>query len=509
MALLSMKNISKSFFGKMAANQVCFELEPGEIHALLGENGAGKTTLMNILYGIYSRDSGDVLWKGQEVSFTSPRDAIACHIGMVHQHFMLVPTLTVSQNITLGLREKGYPFPNRKALNATITEVSKRYGLEIDVSAYVSALSVGEQQRVEIIKLLYRDAELLILDEPTAVLTPQETEYFFEVLRKLRADGRSVIIITHRIPEVMSITDRVTVLRDGCNVVTAKTSEITEQELSQYMIGRQLHSIRREPILSDAGREGLELEDVSLKENGSESLDSLSLRIPPGEIVGVAGVDGNGQKELVEVILGIRKQSSGKIKLDGIDMSSMSVLEHKKLGIGYISDDRQQDGLVMDMNLTDNMLLKTHTDHRFIKHGLINAGSVREDTQKAVKDYAIKTPGLNTPLRYLSGGNQQKLILAREMAGDPKAIVAHQPTRGLDIGATQFVQQQLLQRRAKGCSILLISADLEEVLLLSDRIAVIYQGRLMGIFSNTKELNLAQMGLLMAGRTSEARKESL
>lgn len=509
MALLSMKNISKSFLGKMANTEVCFDLEPGEIHALLGENGAGKTTLMNILYGIYSRDSGDILWKGQEVSFTSPRDAIAFHIGMVHQHFMLVPTLTVSQNITLGLREKGYPFPKRKALNTAIKEVSKRYGLQVDVDAYVSTLSVGEQQRVEIIKLLYRDAELLILDEPTAMLTPQETEYFFEVLRKLRADGHSVIIITHRIPEIMNITDRVTVLRDGCNVVTAKTSDFSEKELSQYMIGRQLHSIQREPIVSDVGREGLVLEEVSLKENGIERLDSLSLRIASGEIVGIAGVDGNGQKELVEVILGIRKQSSGKIKLDGVDMSSMSVLEHKKLGMGYISDDRQKDGLVMDMNLTDNMLLKTHNEQRFIKRGLINTDLVREDTQMAVEDYAIKTPGLNIPMRNLSGGNQQKLILAREMAGDPKAIIAHQPTRGLDIGATEFVQQQLLRHRAKGCSILLISADLEEVLLLSDRIAVIYKGRFMGIFPNSKEPNLSQIGLMMAGKTSEARNESL
>lgn len=509
MALLSMKNISKSFFGKMANSQVCFDLEPGEIHALLGENGAGKTTLMNILYGIYSRDSGDIFWKGQEVSFTSPRDAIAFHIGMVHQHFMLVPTLTVSQNITLGLKEKGYPFPDRKALNSTITEVSQKYGLQIDVNAYISNLSVGEQQRVEIIKLLYRDAELLILDEPTAMLTPQETEYFFEVLRKLRADGHSVIIITHRIPEIMSISDRVTVLRDGYNVVTAKTSDISEQELSRYMIGRQLQIIQRETIVSDSGREGIALEEVSLKERGIERLNSLSLQIAPGEIVGVAGVDGNGQKELVEVILGIRKQSSGKIRMDGLDMSSLSVLERKKLGIGYISDDRHQDGLVMDMGLTDNILLKTHTDRRFIKHGLINSRLVRAETQKAVEDYAIKTPGLNTPLRYLSGGNQQKLILAREMAGNPKAIIAHQPTRGLDIGATEFVQQQLLQHRSNGCSILLISADLEEVLLLSDRIAVIYKGCFMGIFPNTQELNLSQIGLLMAGKTSEARKESL
>lgn len=507
MALLTMKNISKSFAGKTVNKQVSFQVEPGEIHALLGENGAGKTTLMNILYGIYTKDSGDILWKGGEVSFASPRDAIACHIGMVHQHFMLVPTLTVAQNITLGLKEKGYPFPDRKALKARIRAVSEKYGLQVDGDACVSALSVGEQQKVEIIKLLYRDAELLILDEPTAVLTPQETEYFFEVLRKLRADGRSVIIITHRIPEVMSITDRVTVLRDGCHVVTAGTKDVSEKELSEYMIGRQLHSIRREAAAVPARRAGLVLEEVSLKEKGRERLSCLSLQIPPGEIVGIAGVDGNGQKELAEVILGIRRQSSGKIKLDDTDLSAKSVLEHKKLGIAYISDDRQKDGLVMDMNLTDNMLLKTHTEPRFIRRGLLNARLIREDTEKAVAEYAIKTPGLNTPLRNLSGGNQQKLILAREIAGDPKVIVAHQPTRGLDIGATEFVQQQLLRRRSQGCSILLISADLEEVLLLSDRIAVIYKGCFMGIFANDDQLDLARIGLLMAGKRTAEREE--
>lgn len=507
MALLTMKNISKSFGGRTVNKQVSFQVEPGEIHALLGENGAGKTTLMNILYGIYTKDSGDILWKGEAVSFASPRDAIACHIGMVHQHFMLVPTLTVSQNITLGLKEKGYPFPDRKALRARIREVSEKYGLQVDGDAWVSALSVGEQQKVEIIKLLYRDAELLILDEPTAVLTPQETEYFFEVLRKLRADGRSVIIITHRIPEVMSITDRVTVLRDGCHVVTAGTKDVGEEELSQYMIGRPLQSIRREAVAASACRAGLVLEDVSLKEKGRERLTALSLQIPPGEIVGVAGVDGNGQKELAEVILGIRRQSIGKIKLDGTDLSAKSVLEHKKLGIAYISDDRQKDGLVMDMNLTDNMLLKTHTEPRFIRHGLLNDRLIREDTEKAVAEYAIKTPGLNNPLRNLSGGNQQKLILAREIAGDPKVIVAHQPTRGLDIGATEFVQQQLLRRRSQGCSILLISADLEEVLLLSDRIAVIYKGSFMGVFPNNDELDLSRIGLLMAGKRTAGREE--
>lgn len=499
MALLSMQNISKSFYGKWALDRVCLEVEAGEIHALLGENGAGKTTLMNILYGIYTRDAGEIFWKGEPVHFSSPKDAIERRIGMVHQHFMLVPSLTVSQNITLGLKSPGHPIPDRRKLNGTIKGISDKYGLQIDPEAYVSSLSVGEQQRVEIMKLLYRNAELLILDEPTAVLTPQETESFFAVLRKLRDDGKAVIIITHRIPEVMNISNRITVLRDGKNIATVRTAQVTEEELSRYMIGRELKPVRRTPA-ARSQEPGLSLEQVSLEVNGLRRLEDISLEIGRGEILGVAGVDGNGQKDLAEVILGIRRHTSGTIKLGGTDISHLSIQERKKLGIGYISDDRHQDGLVLDMDLVENMLLKTPTDPAYLKRGLIDKKRVREDTLKAIQEYAIKTPGPETPIRYLSGGNQQKLILARELAGNPQAVVAFQPTRGLDIGAAEFIQQKLLEHRSRGCSILLISADLEEIMALSDRIAVIYKGKIMGIVANDGELDILSLGLMMAGR---------
>lgn len=498
MTLLSMKNIDKSFFGKKALNNVSLDVEKGEIHALLGENGAGKTTLMNILYGIYTKDSGEVLWKDQSVSFHSPKDAINFHIGMVHQHFTLVPTLTVSENITLGLKSKGYPFSDRKTIDEKVKEISERYGLAIDPKAYISSLSVGEQQRVEIIKLLYRDAELLILDEPTAVLTPQEIRAFYDVLRKLRENGHSVIIITHKIPEVMDITDRLTVLRNGNKVIDINTADVTEEKLSEYMIGRQLTPVHRDHK-NNENSEGLFLQNVSYIKNGITKLDSITVNIAPGEILGVAGVDGNGQKELAEVILGIIKHNSGTIRLQGNNMNDMNVLKRKKLGIGYISDDRHQDGLIMDMNLEDNMLLKTHSEKKFVKKGFINKKLVQENTQEAVKEYTIKTPSIDTPIRYLSGGNQQKLILARELAGEPKAVVAFQPTRGLDIGASEFIQEKLLECSKKGASILLISADLEEILALSDRIAVLYEGKFMGILNNDEKLDVSEIGLMMAG----------
>lgn len=502
MQLLSMQDINKSFFGKYALNQVCFDLQKGEIHGLLGENGAGKTTLMNILYGVYTRDDGDVIWKDSPVSFSSPKDAIACHIGMVHQHFMLVPNLTVSQNITLGLKEKGYPFVDRQALNNKIHKISEKYGLQINPEAYVSSLTVGEQQRVEIMKLLYRDAELLILDEPTAMLAPQEIKSFFDVLKRLREGGCSAIIISHKIPEIMEITDRVTVLRSGENVATAHTKDITEQELSGFMIGRPLHNILRKQTPKDADI-GLSLQDVSLDEGGIKKLTKISLDIKEGEIVGVSGVEGNNQKELAEVILGIRRQTEGAISLGGKNISTMDTLGRKDLGIAYISDDRHKDGLVMDMDLTDNMLLKLHTEKNYVKHGLIDNEAVKLTTQKAVEEYSISTPNVQTPIRYLSGGNQQKLILSREIAGKPSCVIAFQPTRGLDIGATEFIHQKLLDLKKQGCSILLISSDLEEILALSDKIAVIYKGRFMDVLPNNEEIDFMQIGLLMAGIDSE------
>ena len=503
MSLLTMRNIKKSFFGRPVLEKVDLDVEAGEIHALLGENGAGKTTLMNILYGIYSRDEGEILWQDKKVDIHSPKDAIALRIGMVHQHFMLVPTLTVSQNITLGLKSKGHPIPRRQDIDREITEISNRYGLKIDPKALVSSLSVGEQQRVEIMKLLYRDAKLLILDEPTAVLTPQETDLFFDVLRTMRQHGHSVIVITHKIPEVMDITDRITVLRDGHCIATVNTADTGENQLSQYMIGRQLNPASREELPA-CSLSGMILREVTLHEQGRNRLEDITLEIRAGEIVGIAGVDGNGQQELAEVITGVRKHSSGTITLADMPLDGLSVRDRKRMGIGYIPGDRHHDGLLMDMDLPGNMLLKNHMEASCVSHGLINEKKVRQDTLCAVEEYAVKTPGLRVPIRFLSGGNQQKLILARELAGDPRAVVAFQPTRGLDISASEFIRHKLLEHRRKNCSILLISTDLEEILALSDRIAVLYEGKIMGILPNDGQVNVEAIGLMMAGRKGQS-----
>jgi simple sugar transport system ATP-binding protein len=496
MALLSMRDIDKSFFGKMANEHVNLEVGFNEIHALLGENGAGKTTLMNILYGMYARDSGTIEMEGKEVVFSSPKDAIKNHIGMVHQHFTLVPTLTVSQNITLGLKSPGYPFPHRKTLDEQIGSLSSRYGLDVNPKALVGQLSVGEQQRVEIIKLLYRNAKLLILDEPTAVLTPQETESFFAVLRRLRKEGHSVIIITHHIPEVLSITDRITVLRNGRNAGTVLTSDTDAEQLSQLMIGRKLQGEKRVAVVKTTERQGLVLSGVSLSR---KNLGPISLSVPPGTIVGIAGVDGNGQKELAETILGITRNSGGAVSLDGEVLDTLSVAQRKQKGIGYISDDRHKDGLILDMDLADNMLLKLYGEKGIVSHGFLERTLITERTKEAIEELSIKTSSLDCPLRYLSGGNQQKLILAREMAGDPLLVVACQPTRGLDIGSSETVHNTLLTLRQKGCSILLISSDLDEILLLSDEIAVMHKGKIMDCMPNDA-LDLTKVGLLMAGK---------
>ncbi|RLC57434.1 MAG: heme ABC transporter ATP-binding protein [Candidatus Cloacimonadota bacterium] len=499
---LQLKDIFKEFPGVIANDNVSLTVEKGEIHALLGENGAGKTTLMNILYGIYTKDVGTIIWKDEEVSFKSPRDAIESGIGMVHQHFMLVPTLSVAQNITLGIKDKGYPFNNRKKVVKDITELSKKYGLQVDPTQLISKLSVGARQRVEILKSLYRNAELLILDEPTAVLTPQETDNFFEILKKLKKEGHSVIIITHRIPEVIKITDKVTILKDGKNVATVKTSETNENELSNYMIGRSLKTFSSREEVIESEDNGLVLEHVGLNKK-LKTLTDISFQVKKGEIFGIAGVDGNGQKELAEVIAGIRKPDSGTILIAGKNMNRASFKTRKKAGLAYITDDRHHEGLVLDMNVTENMILKDYDQEPFSKKSIINYNVVREKTEQRIKDYDIKTPGVKTPIRLLSGGNQQKVIIARELAVGPSVVLACQPTRGLDIGATEFVRQILINKRNEGLSILLISADLEEIVSICDRIAVIFEGRIVGIVKNGADLDLNKIGLMMAGHIGE------
>lgn len=499
MILLSMENIQKKFFGKYANKNVHLQVEKGKILALLGENGAGKTTLMNILYGLYQPDGGKIFWHGEEVKFESPKDAIERKIGMVHQHFMLVPTLNVSQNITLGLKETGYPLTDRKAVNRKIKSLSDQYGLIVDPEAMVSDLSVGEQQRVEIMKLLYRDTELLILDEPTAVLTRQETIGLFEVLKRLSQDGRSVILITHKIPEVMEIADMVTVMRDAESIITVPITEVDEASLAEYMIGRPLNIVEI-PSRIEKHDQGFILRNLNLEEKSQTKSATVSFEIEAGEILGIAGVEGNGQKELAESILGIRHNVAEEMQLFGKDLRNHSVSDRRDAGIAYISDDRHRDGLLLDAGFMDNMLLKFHKDRRYQNNGILNKKKLNDFINRQIKAYKIKVSSPSLPVRFLSGGNQQKLILSRELCDEPKLIVACQPTRGLDIGATEFVREQLLMHRSKGACILLISADLEEILSLSDRIAVLYKGRIMGILNNSKNIDITRIGLMMAGR---------
>ena len=504
MPLLSMEKICKTFGEVQANRDVDLTVERGEIHALLGENGAGKTTLMNILYGIYQADGGCISLRGQPVHITSPREAIAQKIGMVHQHFMLVPTLSVSRNITLGIKDKGFPFTDRKAVDQKIVALSDEYGLAIEPGKLISELSVGVRQRVEIIKLLYHEAELLILDEPTAVLTPQETQSLFQVLRRLKNAGHSVIIITHRIAEVQSIADKVTVLRDGEKAANLDIGQADSSRLSQLMIGRQLNEAVCAVPARDQQPEAparLSLRGISLAGENKNILNDICLDIRPGEILGLAGVDGNGQKELAEVIVGIRRASHGVLRFNGRDIGGLAVRKRKRLGIAYVPDDRHHDGLILDMDVESNLLLNAHDAPPFARFKFMLRQICRAHAQEKTAAYQVKTPGVSTQVRLLSGGNQQKIILARELHGNPELIIACQPTRGLDIGAEEFIHNLLVEQKCAGVGILLISADLEQLLKLSDRLAVIFDGRITGVLDNDGRIDLAQVGMLMAGVT--------
>lgn len=504
MNILEMKQIGKKFSGVYANEAVDLSVKKGEIHALLGENGAGKTTLMNILFGIYIADEGEIFWKGKKVQFHSPKDAISEGIGMVHQHFSLVNKMTVLDNVILGLEKKGC-FLDRRGAKKKLEELAEKYGLSVDPDAKVSDLSVGQQQRVEILKALYRDVELLILDEPTGVLTPKETEQFFDVLRKLKKEGYAVIIITHRMSEIMSISDRVTILRDGKKVTDLVTKETTPEELSNDMIGRQL-DYAFEVRESRTKETALLLQNVTLRKHHKKPvLDQIHLEVYKGEILGIAGVDGNGQKELAEVIAGIQKVTDGKITFYGKEIASRSIQERFADGISYISDDRHQDGLVLDMNVEENLILRQYGRKPYLKYGIFQKKAIRENAEKAIETYRIKTSGTSagdTQVKLMSGGNQQKIVLAREITEQSKLIIASQPTRGLDIGATQFVRQILMEQRNAGKSVILISADLEEIMQLSDRVAVMFGGKIVGILQK-EEAEMEQIGLLMGGITKE------
>jgi len=499
--LLSLRDVTKRFGDVVACDGVSLDVSAGEIHALLGENGAGKTTLMNVVYGIYARDGGRITWQGEDARLGSPREAIAAGIGMVHQHFMLVPTLTVAQNVVLGLAPPGHPFPDRRRVEREVGALARHHGLEVDPAAKVGDLSVGEQQRVEILKLLHRDARLLILDEPTAVLTPPEVERLFAVLRRLRGEGRSVILITHRIPEVLALADRITVLRGGRVAAALLAAETNPDDLSRQMIGRPLVRPQRARRQAAPGP-GLELEGLRCWDRGVERLAGVSLSVAPGEIVGVAGVDGNGQKELAECVLGLRR-ASGAVRLAGAALDGLTTAARRRRGLAFVSDDRHHDGLVLGLSLEENYLLGFLSDRRFVRRGVIARRWTSRETAAAIAAFGIAAPGPRAETRLLSGGNQQKLVLARELAGAPRALVALQPSRGLDPGAAEFVGEQLLARREAGCAVLLLSADLEELLWLSDRLVVMYRGRLSAPLENGERgggIDLTRLGLLMAGQ---------
>ncbi|MBE2240115.1 MAG: ABC transporter ATP-binding protein [Caldilineaceae bacterium] len=502
---LRLAGISKHFGAVQANNDIALEVAPGEIHCLLGENGAGKSTLMNILYGLVRPDAGAIFLDGKPATIRSPHQAIELGIGMVHQHFMLVPTLTVAENVILAtrpllsLRRLGESvIRDRRAIERQVGEVAQRYGLKIDPAARVSALSVGEQQRVEIVKALYRGVKLLILDEPTAVLTPQETSDLFKTLRDFTAAGLSIILITHKLHEVMAISDRVTVLRDGKVVGRRVTRQTDTHELAELMVGRDVR-LTVEKRAAQPGAPALVVEALTvLGAHGRRLLDQLSLQVAAGEVLGVAGVDGNGQRELALAITGILRPDSGSITVEGKALTGAMPRQIADASVRHIPEDRQQMGLILDFSAADNFVLKQFSRLPFTRRGLLQPATILAHAQRLIRAFDVRTPSPALPVANLSGGNQQKVVLGREIDSNPRVLVAAQPTRGLDVGATEYVHKALIAQRDAGAAILLISTELEEVLALSDRIVVLYEGRIVGEVPGDRA-NTQKIGLMMAG----------
>ena len=495
--VLQAKNISKHFPGVLANDHINFNLRKGEIHTLLGENGAGKTTLMNILDGIYYPDEGEIYLNGKRVDIRSPFEATKNGIGMIHQHFMLVDTLSVLENVILGLESQGF-YLDKKNISEKIAEISKKYNLDINPYAKIWQLSVGEQQRVEIIKTLFRGAEILIMDEPTAVLTPQESNTLFEILKRMTKEGKSIIFISHKLDEVMKISDRITVLRKGKLVGTVDKKEIKQKELAKMMVGREvLFRLDRNPM----NRKGeiLKIEDLEThNDKGIKILKGINFSIHGGEIFGLAGVSGNGQKELAEVIVGLRRAIAGKVYIKGEEVTNLCPKAITKEGTNYIPPDRLKVGLVPNLNTVENAILRRY-DREPISRGIfLNYEEAAKYTRELIKQFNIMVPRENVPVKFLSGGNLQKLILAREIREEPALLIAVHPSRGLDVGATEFIRKKLLEERDQGVAILLISEDLEELLMISDRIGVIYEGEIVGMV-DIDSADINEIGLMMAG----------
>jgi general nucleoside transport system ATP-binding protein len=495
--MLQLRQITKRFPGVFANDHVDLTVAPGEIHALLGENGAGKSTLMQILYGFHTMDSGEILLDNQPVPITSPADAIALGIGMVHQDFMLVPTFTVAENTILGNTNQ---LLNLKQAAARIRDLSELHQLAVDPDAITGSLPIGVQQRVEILKLLYRNARILILDEPTAVLTPPEKNRLFTVLRGLRDEGRSIILVTHKLHEIMELADRVTVMRDGRVITSLPIAETIAPELARLMVGRDVNLTTNKSRLT-RGEPILCVDTLQIRDHtGHLKVDGVSLDLHPREILGIAGVDGNGQSHLAEALLNLRPIESGSVSLDGKTITEVSVAEHRKRGIAYIPADRRGVGSVAELSIADNALLgnaRTRT-----RHGLLDRTKIRAHAQTLAVRFGVRSAGIDTPASKLSGGNLQKVILGREIMAAPRVLIVEQPTRGLDVGAIETIWAELLRERERGTAILLISAELEELMNLADRIAVMYEGRIVGIV-DPRLVTTEQLGMMMAGSASE------
>jgi simple sugar transport system ATP-binding protein len=496
-----MRDIVKHFPGGVVANDgINLAVRQGEIHALLGENGAGKSTLMNILFGIHAPDRGQIIIGGREVAFTGPRQAVDAGLGMVHQHFMLIPRFTVTENVILG-SEGETTMLDREDAARRVAELARQYGLAVDPNARLGDLPVGTQQRVEILRALYQGSRILILDEPTALLTPQEVEDLYGVLRRLKEDGGTIIFITHKLREIAAISDRVTVIRQGRTVGTRVTAETTPADLAELMVGREV-VLRVDRTEAHPGENVLEGENLVVTgHHGQRALDVERIALRRGEILGVCGVEGNGQSELIEVLSGLRAPDSGTLTVKGENVTGANPNAIRARGLSYIPEDRHNRGLVLDFPLWENMLLGNAWHEPFVSGGRINRGRTRGITAGLMQEFDVRAPSADVPARTLSGGNQQKLIIAREMHRDPDILLAIQPTRGLDVGAIEFVHRQIISARDKGKAVLVLSFDLDEVLDLSDRLVVLYQGRIVGEFRQG-EVSRTQLGLLMGGRAA-------
>ena len=537
MYAVEMENINKTFPGGVQANKdITLRIREGEVHALLGENGAGKSTLMNVLYGLLAPDSGRIVIRGEEVKFNSPRDAIAHGIGMVHQHFKLIPILTVTENVMLGseallgsssitakARVDGVLPLNFPQAAKEIRRIGKENSLEVDPRAKIQDLSVGFQQRVEIIKLLYRKADILILDEPTAVLTPQEVDDLFVTLEAFRKSGKTIVLITHKLREPMALADRITVLRDGELVGTVNKAETTREALAEMMVGRPV-VFRVKKTEATPGQSILRIDNLWVKDDrGLDAVKEVSFEVRCGEILGLAGVEGNGQQELVEAIVGLRKIESGDVWVEDTRITKFNPRKVRRAGLGYIPQDRQGRGLIMDFSIKENLILGEHTQEPFASkkffplsfvlpdfsvplsrsRSFLNDQNITNTSQQLVSDYSIKIGEINDPMTTLSGGNQQKIVVARALGFNPRIVVASQPTRGLDVGATEYIHNVLIRMRDEGVAVFLVSADLDEIRNLSDRIAVIFEGEIVAM-KDPDETDEQELGLLMAGEQTDS-----